>query len=116
MFFDIQPDEVLQELRTRMLIDGFDYVLDTEHSVNTRLVDARSQKHYLDFYMLCFYPVRYDHPSTTDDEFIRYLGEALSTNLQIRCLSEVMAKFCEDIAQHCHTGHLNIISLLKVAH
>jgi L-lysine 6-transaminase len=98
-FFDIQPDEVLHELRTRMLIDGFDYVLDTEHSVNTRLVDARSQKHYLDFFT-CFAstPLGMNHPSTTDDEFIRYLGEAaLNKPSNSDVYSEVMASFVKTL-------------------
>jgi len=127
-FYDVKPDEVMNELRTRMLIDGFDYVLDTEKSINTRLVDARSQKEYLDFFT-CFAstPLGMNHPSTTDDEFIRYLGEAaLNKPSNSDVYSEVMASFVKtlrhiavpDYFQHyffVEGGALAIENALKTA-
>lgn len=126
--YDVQPHEVMDELRTRMLIDGFDYVLDTEKSINTRLVDARTQKQYLDFFT-CFAstPLGMNHPTTTDDGFIRYLGEAaLNKPSNSDVYSEVMASFVKtlrhvavpDYFQHyffVEGGALAIENALKTA-
>lgn len=97
--YPIKPENVLEELKTRMLIDGFDYVLDTERSINTRLVDARNGKEYLDFFT-CFAstPLGMNHPSTTGEDFVQYLGEtALNKPSNSDVYSEVMATFVKTL-------------------
>lgn len=126
--FPVQPEYVLEELRTRMLIDGFDYVLDTQNSVNTRLVDARNGKQFLDFFT-CFAstPLGMNHPSTTDESFVQYLGEtALNKPSNSDVYSEIMATFVKtlrniavpDYFKHyffIEGGALAIENALKVA-
>lgn len=46
----ITPDNVHATLSKYMLADGFDFVLDTENSFGTKIIDARNGDSYLDFF------------------------------------------------------------------
>lgn len=46
----ITPDNVHATLSKYMLADGFDFVLDTENSLGTKIIDARNGDSYLDFF------------------------------------------------------------------
>ncbi len=71
----IAPEEVIPVLRRRMLVDGFDFVLDLEKSRGVRLVDARDGKEYLDFFsFFASAPVGMNHPRMTEPAFLERLA------------------------------------------
>ena len=48
--FKVTPDNVHSTLSKYMLADGFDFVLDIENSIGTKIIDARNGESYLDFF------------------------------------------------------------------
>ncbi|MHB8578798.1 MAG: L-lysine 6-transaminase [Ignavibacteriaceae bacterium] len=48
--FKVTPDNVHSTLSKYMLADGFDFVLDLENSIGTKIIDARNGDTYIDFF------------------------------------------------------------------
>ncbi|MFN7965712.1 MAG: L-lysine 6-transaminase [Acidobacteriota bacterium] len=72
----MNPDEILPILKRRILVDGFDLVLDLERSQGSRLFDARSGKEYLDFFtFFATNPVGMNHPHMLEPEFMTRLAK-----------------------------------------
>jgi L-lysine 6-transaminase len=73
----VHPADVLDVLRDHLLVDGYRFVLDTQRSRGSWLVDARDGTRYLD--MFSFYasaPLGMNHPSLADDPaFLAELAE-----------------------------------------
>jgi L-lysine 6-transaminase len=71
----VPPAEVHTTIRSHMLADGFDFVLDLEKSKGTRLYDSRSGKWYLDLFT-CFAssPIGFNHPKMREPDFVGRLG------------------------------------------
>ncbi len=93
--YSVLPQDVLSELNTRMLVDGFDYVLDLNRSNAANLIDARTGNRYLDFFT-CFAstPVGMNHPSMIQPDFLDYLGRvAVNKPSNSDIYSEAMATF-----------------------
>ncbi len=93
--YAVQPDNVLSELSRFMLVDGFDYVLDLNHSNAANLIDARTGKRYLDFFT-CFAstPVGMNHPAMIQPDFLEYLAHiAVNKPSNSDIYSEAMATF-----------------------
>lgn len=60
---NINPEEVLTELRKHILVDGFELVVDIERSTGSRFYDAHGNRALIDMYS--FYasmPVGFNHP------------------------------------------------------
>ncbi|MFQ5719193.1 MAG: L-lysine 6-transaminase [Acidobacteriota bacterium] len=71
------PADVMKTLQRFMLVDGFDLVIDFEHSAGSRIVDARSGRSYLDmFTMFASHPLGMNHPRLTEPEFVSRIGRA----------------------------------------
>ncbi|MBI3259605.1 MAG: L-lysine 6-transaminase [Ignavibacteriae bacterium] len=93
--YSVLPEDVLSELNTRMLVDGFDYVLDLAGSNAANLIDARTGNRYLDFFT-CFAstPVGMNHPAMIKPDFLDYLGRiAVNKPSNSDIYSEAMATF-----------------------
>lgn len=75
---DISAGGVRDLLRSNMLVDGFDMVLDLHRSRGARLVDERDGSSYLDmFSFFASSALGMNHPALADDpEFLRELAAA----------------------------------------
>ena len=73
----VPPADVHDVLRRHLLVDGYEFVLDTAASQGSWLVDARDGTRYLD--MFSFYassPLGMNHPALTQDQaFVATLAE-----------------------------------------
>jgi L-lysine 6-transaminase len=76
----VPADDVLGTLRNCMLVDGFDFVLDLENSYDSKLIDARNGKEFIDFFS-CFasIPIGINHPELFNINFIDYIGKVALT-------------------------------------
>lgn len=72
--------ESLSEISKHVLVDGLDFVLDLHKSNDSKLVDARNGKTYIDFFT-CFasIPISLNHPKLSNVNFIDYIGRAALT-------------------------------------
>lgn len=74
--------EVLDLLRRRILVDGFEIVMDLEGSRGCHLKDANSGRTFLDFYgFFASQPIGYNHPGLSDLDFQQRLLTAASTKV-----------------------------------
>ncbi len=77
----IPAAEVHHSLARHMLVDGYDFVLDTKKSKGSRLYDARTGKSFLDFFsFFASSPIGMNHPKMMTDEFREGLVEAATNN------------------------------------
>ncbi len=75
--FDVTPEQVIPTLRDYILVDGFDHVIDLDHSHGAWMVEARTKRAYLDFFTcIASMPIGMNHPKMTDPAFVEYLGKA----------------------------------------
>ena len=71
----VEPKDVHATLSRRMLVDGFDLVVDLKRSQGSYLFDSRSDKRYLDFFtFFASGSVGMNHPKMTTPEFLSKLG------------------------------------------
>ncbi len=78
----LSASEALDVLRSRILVDGFDFVFDPESSHGVYLHNALSGEDYLDFY--AFFgaqPIRVDHPRLREPAFQAELLAAATTKV-----------------------------------
>lgn len=87
--------EAMQELSNYMLVDGFEFVLDTQKSKGSRMHDALTGKDYLDFFtFFASAPIGMNHPKMMEQDFINYIGrEALNKPSNSDIYTEAMATF-----------------------
>jgi L-lysine 6-transaminase len=91
----VEAANVIDELKNYMLIDGFPYVIDLEHSRGANFIDARTGKKYLDFFT-CFasMPIGFNHPKMLEPQFLNYLQKASLNKISNSDLySDIMATF-----------------------
>lgn len=111
----VNPANVHATLRKHMLVDGFDFVLDTKKSRGSRIVDSITGKTYLDlFSFFGSSPVGMNHPVMQSSEFREGLIEAATNNPSNSDIyTTIMAEF---VATFSHVGipeylpHLFLIS------
>ncbi|MEW6654772.1 MAG: aminotransferase class III-fold pyridoxal phosphate-dependent enzyme, partial [Bacteroidota bacterium] len=73
----ITANEVHSSLRKRMLVDGFDFVLDLKRSRGLLLVDEKTGDEYLDFFsFFASSPLGMNHPKLNTPEFREELADA----------------------------------------
>jgi len=83
--------EAMEVLRSRILVDGFGFLLDPQASRGAYLHDAASGADFLDFYaFFASQPVTYAHPKMRDPEFQARLLVAATTKV---ANSDVYTKF-----------------------
>lgn len=72
------PEQVRPTLKSHMLVDGMDMVLDLEHSSGVHLIDQKSGKDYLDFFgFFASNAIGMNHPKMKSDPgFMKRLMEA----------------------------------------
>jgi len=71
----VEPADVFDVLRARMLVDGFHLVMDLDKSHGSWIVDARNGRQYLDFYtFFATAPLGHNHPRLREPAFRRRLG------------------------------------------
>ncbi|HYF01992.1 MAG TPA: aminotransferase class III-fold pyridoxal phosphate-dependent enzyme, partial [Patescibacteria group bacterium] len=74
--YHVGADQVFDELRKHMLVDGFDLVLDLENSHGSIIKDARTGREMVDFFTsFASMPIGFNHPKLTDPAFVEYLGK-----------------------------------------
>lgn len=79
---DFSPADALATIRSRILVDGFEMVLDLDACHGSRLKDALSGREYLDFYsFFASYPIGYNHPRLREPEFQAKLLTAATTKV-----------------------------------
>lgn len=79
---EVPPAEALDALRRRILVDGFEVVLDLQAAHGSHLHDAVSGQDFLDFYaFFASQPVSYNHPRLREPEFQARLLTAATTKV-----------------------------------
>ncbi len=93
----ISPEEVHKILKKRMLVDGFDFVVDLKKSKGCRIYDSRNDKYFLDgFSFFASSPLGCNHPKMDNPEFIKRIGEvALNKTTNSDCYTVEMAEFVD---------------------
>lgn len=77
----INAGDVHDILRKKMLVDGFDFVLDIQNSCGVRLTDAITGEEFLDFFsFFASSPVSVNHPKLTTPEFREKIGRIAAFN------------------------------------
>ncbi len=97
----ITANNVHDVLRTKMLVDGFDFVLDLERSHGLIIVDEKNGDEYLDFFsFFASAPVGINHPKMTSKEFKEEMGQAALNNPSNSDIYTVeMAKFVDTLSR-----------------
>lgn len=98
----VAPAEVHDALRRHLLVDGYEFVLDTAASHGSYLVDARDGTRYLDLFT--FYassPLGMNHPELVGDEaFLRTLTQvAVNKPANSDVYTTHLAEFVETFAR-----------------
>lgn len=98
----MQPHHVHDALRSHLLVDGYDLVLDTAASQGSWLVDARDGTRYLDVFT--FYassPLGMNHPDLLEDEDFRatLLEVAMNKPANSDVYTVEMARFVDTLAR-----------------
>lgn len=101
----IAPSDVHATLRKHILADGFDVVLDIEKSHGSRLVDARTNRTYLDFFsFFASGSLGLNHPALTTPEFLAKLGRvAVNKPSNSDVYTVEIAEFVEMFGRHAMT-------------
>lgn len=93
--FNVVALDVLDELKNYMLVDGFDFVLDLDHSRGANFIESRTGKKYLDFFT-CFasLPLGMNHQKLLDAGFQKYMSRAAMNKVSNSDIyTDVMATF-----------------------
>jgi len=93
----ISAENVHNILRTRMLVDGFDLVLDLKNSHGLTLVDEKTGDEYLDFFsFFASNPLGMNHPKMNTNEFKEELAiAAMNKPSNSDIYTTEMAKFVD---------------------
>ncbi|MES2767313.1 MAG: L-lysine 6-transaminase [Bacteroidota bacterium] len=74
--YHVPAENVFDELKKHMLVDGFDLVLDLEKSRGSIIKDARNGRKLVDFFTsFASMPIGFNHPKMNEPGFIEYLGK-----------------------------------------
>ena len=73
----MEAKRIIEVLKSRMLVDGFDIVIDLDKSSGSYLVDARNGRKFLDFYtFFASSALGMNHPKLNNEEFKNYIFKA----------------------------------------
>lgn len=76
----VEADEVHMHLGRSMLVDGFPFVVDLDHSSGSHLVNKLDGRAYLDFFnYFATQPLGHNHPGIADDGFLQHIGRVALT-------------------------------------
>jgi len=98
---NITAQNVHDVLRKKMLVDGFNFVLDIERSHGLTIVDKKTGDEYLDFFsFFASSPLGLNHPKINTPEFREKLANAaMNKTSNSDIYTEEMAKFVETFSQ-----------------
>jgi len=107
----IRPSIVHETLRKYMLVDGFDIVLDLQKSKGLRLVDAKTNDTYLDFFsFFASSPLGMNHPKLQTDDFkAKLLEAALNKPSNSDIYTTHMAEFVETFGAIAKPDHFKYL-------
>ena len=125
---ELAPAEALEVLRKRILVDGFEIVMDLQASHGMYLHDALTGREFLDFYgFFASQPVGFNHPRLSDPDFQARLLTAARTKVAnsdvyttfyaefVRTLDEIAAPDGFEHFFFIDGGALAVENALKVA-
>ena len=98
--FKVGPDNVHQTLSKYMLADGFDFVLDLEKSVGTRIFDQKTGDYFLDFFtFFASSALGMNHPGLLTEEVKKELTlSAINKPSNSDIYTVLMAEFVDAFA------------------
>ncbi len=104
----VSPTEVHSTLARRMLVDGFDLVVDLKRSQGSYLYDSRFNKRYLDFFtFFASGSVGVNHPKIANPEFMEKLAYvAVNKPSNSDAYTVEMAEFVETFARLAQPRYL----------
>jgi len=111
----ITAKDVHNKLGKKMIVDGFDFVVDLKKSKGCKIYDSRNDRYLLDgFSFFASAPLGLNHPKLTTPDFIKKIGEvAVNKPTNSDCYTVEMAEFVDtfsDIAVPKEFKHLFFIS------
>lgn len=125
---ELAPAEALEVLRKRILVDGFEIVMDLQASHGMYLHDALTGREFLDFYgFFASQPIGFNHPRLSEPDFQARLLTAARTKVAnsdvyttyyaefVRTLDEIAAPEGFEHFFFIDGGALAVENALKVA-
>lgn len=113
-YSNIEPEAVIGIIRSHLIGDGFEFVLDMERSHGSYMVDALTGKELLDFYT-CFAsnPLGFNHPKVTDAATVERLKIAAINNITNSDLfTDLKAEFIETFYAKAAPDHMEHMFLI----
>ena len=97
----IAPEQVHETLSNHMLADGYDIVMDLDHSQGSWLYDAKRDRKVLDFFSnFASMPIGYNHPGLDNPQFReRIATAALNKPANSDLYTTQMAEFVETFSR-----------------
>ncbi|MBK9406305.1 MAG: L-lysine 6-transaminase [Ignavibacteria bacterium] len=95
--FSVNPQNVQDELRKFMLVDGFDITIDLEKSSGSYLYDSKHKRKLLDFFtFVASHPLGMNHPKLNNESFINEIGKIAVNKPSLSDIyTEIQAQFVE---------------------
>ncbi len=95
--FKIDPQNVQNELKKYMLVDGFDITIDLDKSRGSFLYDSKHKRELLDFFtFVASNPLGMNHPSINNEQFINEIGKIAVNKPSLSDIyTEIQAEFVE---------------------
>ncbi|MBK6537250.1 MAG: L-lysine 6-transaminase [Ignavibacteria bacterium] len=95
--FSVNPQNVQDELRKFMLVDGFDITIDLEKSSGSYLYDSKHKRKLLDFFtFVASHPLGMNHPKLNNESFIKEIGKIAVNKPSLSDIyTEIQAQFVE---------------------
>lgn len=95
--FSVNPQNVQEELKKFMLVDGFDITVDLEKSSGSYLYDSKHKRKLLDFFtFVASNPLGMNHPKLNSETFIREIGKIAVNKPSLSDIyTEIQAQFVE---------------------
>ncbi|PKL82043.1 MAG: L-lysine 6-transaminase [Ignavibacteriae bacterium HGW-Ignavibacteriae-3] len=111
----ITAENVHSVLKQKMLIDGFDFVLDIKRSHGLTIVDEKTGDEYLDFFsFFASSPVGINHPKINNPEFLQELAaSAVNKPSNSDIYTVEMAKFVNTLTRVAVPDYFNHLFFIE---
>ena len=95
--FSVSPQNVQDELRKFMLVDGFDITIELKKSYGSYLYDSKHKRNLLDFFtFVASHPLGMNHPKLNNESFIKEIGKIAVNKPSLSDIyTEIQAQFVE---------------------
>lgn len=93
----VNPQNVQDELKKFMLVDGFDITIDLDKSSGSYLYDSKHKRNLLDFFtFVASNPLGMNHPKLNNESFIAEIGKIAVNKPSLSDIyTEIQAQFVE---------------------